>query len=165
MIHLTPWQTENLLLAWLVSGRRFWVLSHWDLGKMIRVRAKEEEEEEVQLRFSRKLRQSKGAKDWLILYKILQSNAACSLMTRDISCNQMRQITFGCRNQPKNFWMPRVNTAPHGGQMENLWGKGRGLELRAEPSLFALGAGIRYWPRLYRRPLIANDMWGQHTIH
>ena len=31
--------------------------------------------------------------------------------------------------------IPPVNTAQHGGQMENLWGKGRGLELTTELSI------------------------------
>ena len=36
--------------------------------------------------------------------------------------------------------IPSVNAVPHGGQMEGLWGKGRGLELYAEPCVLPVNA-------------------------
>ena len=36
--------------------------------------------------------------------------------------------------------VPSVNAVPHGGQMEGLWGKGRGLELYEEPCVLPVNA-------------------------
>ena len=43
--------------------------------------------------------------------------------------------SFKCWIRPRSPCIPPVNTVPHSGQIETLWGKGRGSELSAESSM------------------------------
>ena len=86
---------------------------------------------------SHRLKRRKRVKDWWILNKTFKiSNGTCSLTMRDISCNQMRQITFlWFRFQPS--CVPGVNTV-HMRCRLNACGTitgGWGFELRVEPSV------------------------------
>ena len=54
-------------------------------------------------------------------------------MTKYISCNQTRQISyFNAKRDSSHRALHPVSTVPHGGQMEGLQGKRRGLELRVQ---------------------------------
>ena len=60
------------------------------------------------------------------------SNAAHWLMMRNISCTQMKWITFlwmlWNQTKKKSVCNPPVKTVPHGGQLESLWGGRWGVE-------------------------------------
>ena len=68
------------------------------------------------------------------------SNGARSLMTTDISCCQMKQITIICVAGVRldSSCLPPLSTIPHGGDIERLWGKRRGLKLSAESPIVPL---------------------------
>ena len=73
---------------------------------------------------SHRLKRRKRVKDWWILNKTFKiSNGTCSLTMRDISCNQMRQITF-TQFRPTTWWsngkLVSTEGLPPGGQMESL---------------------------------------------
>ena len=84
-----------------------------------------------------KLKHRVGVQDWWTLYKTFKiSNGACLSTTRNISCNQIRQITFMWTLESlKSQCIPTVNSVPHGDQIERLWGGMWGLQHSAEPSV------------------------------
>ena len=88
--------------------------------------------------FPLKIKHSNGAKAWRIENRPFKiSNNARLLMKIGISAT----IEWGklhsiqCWIRMKSLCVPPLSTLLHCGQIENLWGKGRSLELNAEPSM------------------------------
>ena len=76
------------------------------------------------------LKHSDGSKDWLIpnnAFKI--SNRVRSLLTRDSTCNQMKNYIH-LNDDSKSSC-----TVQYGGQIETLWGKRRDLEFSTRSTL------------------------------
>ena len=72
--------------------------------------------------FSSQAKDSNGLKNRLIPNRTFKRRHMF-IDDEDISCNQRRQITIiWMLFRLKSSCIPPVNTGPHGGQIENLWG-------------------------------------------